>query len=66
MLNVPFYVWYGTEWVIRYFAWIFEKKPCDPNDKLYDRMGFEKEAYANDHDTKYLKNRKPSAWFKYL
>lgn len=66
MLYVPFYLWYGIEWVIRYFAWSFEKKPCDPNDKPYDRMSFEKEAYANDHDTEYLKNRKPYAWFKYM
>lgn len=66
MLYVPFYLWYGIEWVIRYFAWSFEKKPCDPNDKPYDRMGFEKEAYSNDHDIEYLKNRKPYAWFKYL
>ena len=49
MLYVPFYVWYGIEWVIRYFAWSFEK-----------------EAYGNEHDTEYLKNRKPYAWFKYL
>ena len=72
MLYVPFYLWYGIEWVIRYFAWNFERTPYDPhdpndpNDKPYDRMSFEKEAYANDHDTEYLKNRKPYAWFKYM
>ena len=44
MLYVPFYLWYGIEYVIRFFGWSFEKKPCDPNDKPYDRMSFEKEA----------------------
>ena len=63
MLYVPFYVWYITEWAIRSVAWGFGKKQ---NDSPYYRMGFEKEAYANEHDKEYLKNRKPYAWLKYL
>lgn len=66
MLYVPFYVWYGIEWAVRYLAWSLEKKPCDPNDGPYDRMGFEREAYANDRDAGYLENRRPYAWLKYL
>ena len=66
MLYVPFYLWYGIEYVIRFFGWIFEKKPCNPNDKPYDRMSFEKEAYGNEHDVYYPKTRKRYSWFKYI
>ena len=44
MLYVPFYLWYGVDYVIRFFGWSFENKPFDPNDKHYERMSFEKEA----------------------
>ena len=51
MLYVPFYLWYGIEYVIRFIGWSFEKKnPYYPNDKPYDRMSFEREAYGNEHD----------------
>ncbi len=30
MLYIPFYVWYGIEWVISYFAWSFEKEAMRP------------------------------------
>ena len=67
MLYVPFYLWYGVEYVIRFFGWLFEEeKPCNPNDKPYDRMSFEKEAYGNEHDVEYPKTRKHYSWFKYI
>lgn len=66
MLYVPFYLWYGIEYVIRFFGWIFEKKPCDPDYKPCDRMSFEKEAYGNEHDVYYPKTRKHFSWFKYI
>ena len=67
MLYVPFYLWYGIEYVIRFFGWSFEKKnPCYPNDKPYDRMSFEREAYANEHDVNYPKTRKHFSWLKYI
>lgn len=66
MLYVPFYLWYGIEYVIRFFGWSFEKKPCDPNDKPYDRMSFEREAYDNERDVDYPKTRKHFSWFKYI
>lgn len=66
MLYVPFYLWYGVEYVIRFFGWSFEKKPCDPDDRPYDRMGFEKEAHANEHDADYPKTRRRFSWLKYI
>lgn len=66
MLYVPFYLWYGIEYVIRFLGWCFEKKPCDPNDKPYNRMSFEKEAYDNEHNVYYLKTRKHFSWLKYI
>ena len=34
--------------------------------KAYLRICFEREAYANERDLKYLKHRRPYAWLKYL
>lgn len=58
MLYVPFYLWYGIEYVIRFFGWGFGKP--------YDRMSFEREAYGNEHDVDYPKTRKHFSWFKYI
>lgn len=67
MLYVPFYLWYGIEYVIHFFCWRFEKKnPYYPNDTPYDRMGFEREAYGNEHDVDYPKTRKHFSWLKYI
>ena len=51
-----FYVWYITEWIIRLFI---DKNP-------YRSISFEQEAYGNEEDPDYLKNRKHFAWVKYL
>lgn len=66
MLYVPFYLWYGVEYVIRLVGWSFGKKPCGPNGRPYDRMGFEREAYGNEHDADYPKTRKRFSWLKYI
>lgn len=67
MMYVPFYLWYGIEYVIRFIGWSFEKKnPFYPNDKPYDRMSFEREAYGNEHDVYYPKTRKRFSWLKYI
>ena len=37
MLYVPFYLWYGIEYVIKFIGWRFEKKnPFYPDYKPYD------------------------------
>ena len=59
MLYVFFYLWYGIEWCIRFIQY--------RNSKLaYYNISFEREAYANDSNTEYLKYSKPYSWLKYL
>lgn len=47
---LPFYIWYGFEWL-----W-----------KGYRNISFEREAYENDHNPDYLVRRKAWDWMKYL
>ena len=51
LLYLPFFIWYGIEWLVLYFKyhdWL----------KAYYHIRFEQEAYAHQHDLKYLKQRK--------
>lgn len=57
LLIIPFYVLYITEWFIKLFFY---------GKKSYYNISFEREAYANEYDYEYLKNRKFWAWLKYL
>jgi len=50
MLILPFYIWY----LIAYYR------------KGYMNVSFEKEAYGNENDLNYLKNRSIFAFRKYL
>lgn len=65
MLYIFFYLWYGIEYVYRVFwyAWKVNKKKAK---SAYHAISFEREAYANDRNTEYLKNRKFWGWTKYL
>jgi len=56
LLYVGFYLWYLIEWIILLFKY---------GNKAYNNIKFEKEAYANEKDAKYLKNRKHYAFLKY-
>ena len=56
MLIIPFYIWYGVEYLIR--------KIYDKN--AYSSLSFEKEAYQNQYDLDYLNKRKSYSWIKYL
>ena len=56
LLVLPFYVWYGIEFLIR---WIITK---DKN-VAYRNISFEKEAYTNEKDLNYLKSR---SFWKFL
>jgi hypothetical protein len=50
LLVVPFYLWYGIEFMVRYFQF--------KNWKVaYKNISFEKEAYTNEKDLNYLKKR---------
>jgi len=48
---VGFYVWYVLEWVFRLFQYGFSKM-------AYRSITFEKEAYANEDNLNYLKERR--------
>jgi hypothetical protein len=54
-----FFIWYVTEFLVKlilYRNW----------DKAYRAISFEKEAYENEFDFDYLKNRKFWSFWKYL
>lgn len=64
MLYIPFYLWYGIEYIIigvhdMIAGWRAQ------NTRYHD-VSFEEEAFANQDDPEYLKNRKRFAWWKYL
>lgn len=56
MLYTFFYIWYIIEWVIRLFK----------KGNAYRNISFEQEAYSNEDNLEYLKDRKHYAWFKYI
>lgn len=57
-LWLPFFIWYLLEYMIRLF------KLKSPN-KAYRNICFEQEAYSNQGNLNYLKNRKKYNWIKY-
>jgi hypothetical protein len=59
LLVLPFFIWYGTEFLIK---WIKYK---DKN-LAYRNISFEKEAYANEKDLNYLKQRSFWKFLSYL
>ncbi|MDB0600340.1 hypothetical protein PL373_04115 [Tenacibaculum maritimum] len=57
LLIIPFYIWYGLEFLVK---WIKLKN----SKKAYYNISFEKEAYKNEHNLNYLKNRKFYSFLK--
>lgn len=59
MLVIPFYIWYGIEYLFRY---------CQYRNwhKAYINICFEREAYKHEREFNYLKSRKYFQWIKYL
>ena len=59
MLILPFFLWYGVEWLIRLIIYrnTFE---------AYRNISFEQEAYLNQHHAWYTSERRHYAWIKYL
>lgn len=57
MLVLPFYIWYILEWFIKLFI---------HGKNSYRNISFEREAFANDDNLKYLENRKFYSWLKYF
>jgi hypothetical protein len=56
---VLFYAWYGIEYLVRRIRY-------KSHSKAYRSICFEAEAYANDGDAEYLKNRKFWGFLYYL
>lgn len=51
MLLVIFYLWYGIEFLLRWYQYKSTKA-------AYRHISFEQEAYANEHQLDYLQKRK--------
>jgi len=59
MLVIPFYVWYALEFIVRYFQY-------KNWDLAYRNISFEREAYTNEKDLNYLKQRSFWEFYKFL
>lgn len=51
LLYLPFFIWYGIEWLVLYIKYRDSKK-------AYFNIRFEKEAYRHQNDPNYLKKRR--------
>ena len=56
MLYIPFYLWYVIEWLIKLLF----------KGNAYRNISFEREAYDNQYNLNYLKERKRYNWIKRL
>jgi hypothetical protein len=59
MLIIPFYLWYGIEYLINRLVGYNA-------DDAYRNISFELEAYKNSTDFQYLRKRKLFGFVKYL
>ena len=59
LLILLFYIWYSLELLIR----IYQFKNVR---KAYRNISFEREAYANESNTNYLKQRRLFSFLRYL
>ncbi|MEE9408278.1 MAG: hypothetical protein V3V28_09405 [Polaribacter sp.] len=58
LLIIPFFIWYGIEFLIN---WVKYKN----SKTAYYNISFEREAYQNEYNLKYLKTRKLFSFLKY-
>lgn len=59
LLFIPFYMVYFAEWLVRLVQY---RNPL----RAYCNVSFEREAYENQSDKDYLKNRRLYAWCHYM
>ena len=59
LLVIPFFLLYLAEYIFKLFKY-------QNHYKAYLNISFEREAYRNDGNTFYLRNRKPFSWTSYL
>ena len=58
-LFIPFYLWYGLEWLFRLVQYRNRMQ-------AYRNISFEREAFANDRNENYLNERRFFSFLKYL
>lgn len=56
---IPFYFWYLAEFIVRYFQ-------HRNFEKAYRNISFEREAYVNQNNINYLKQRKLWSFWRYI
>lgn len=59
LMILPFFVWYGIEFLVKYV--VYKDK-----NLAYRNISFEREAYGNEKDLDYLKQRSFWKFLKYL
>ena len=59
LLILPFYLFYILEWLIRTILYL-------DSYRAYQNISFEREAYANEKNPKYLAERRPFSFLDYL
>lgn len=59
LLIIPFFIWYGIEFLVRYFK-------CRNWNTAYRTISFEKEAYENEKDLIYLNKKSMFAFLKFM
>ncbi|MFH7000088.1 hypothetical protein ACHRVZ_19375 [Flavobacterium sp. FlaQc-57] len=59
LLILPFFIWYVFEFLVRFVQY-------KDKDLAYRNISFEREAYSNETDLNYLKNRSFFGFLKYL
>lgn len=59
LLVLPFYIFYTLEWVVKSIYYLDRYKG-------YQNISFEREAYVNEKNLDYTRERKPFGFIKYL
>lgn len=59
LLFIPFYIFYGIEWLIRLVQY-------RNSQKAYMNISFEREAYGNGDNLEYLPTRRLYSWIRYM
>ena len=59
LLILPFFIWYGIEFLVRLIIY-------RDRNAAYRNVSFEREAYANEKDLNYLKQRSFWRFLNYL
>jgi hypothetical protein len=59
LLILPFYIWYIIEYLVKLIKY-------RNIDKAYRNISFEKEAYINEKNASYIKNRSFLSFIKYM